>query len=436
MMDTTVLSALVFSVIGSVLLTFVTSWKNERNSGFAVKNLLFLFSYILLGILFYFLIRIYPFASEYLLLLFDSLIVLLSVLSIKTCYFISFEGSFFNGTIIYLGLIFTRLPSTMVSLAISLGEQSIPDYIYWILDFFILLLVSSMVYFVFTKQYGGNQEEYTTKNNTIFFFLTLSVTSLLKIMQFILSYTGESFLLLLNMVLFFYIFIMFFLFYFLLKEGLKDHELSLMKYLWNEDKKHYEIQKENMDIINIKCHDLRHQIQDYRQQGNVTDKMMNQLEDSIHIYDSLIKTGNEALDVILSSFYLRCNNKKVELTTMADGNPLSFMEETDLYSLFTNMLDNALEYEDSIPEELRFISMTIKKENNNIHIHTENSYVGKETGRKKDFHTTKKDTANHGFGTKSMKNIVSKYQGMIDFLIADDMFQVDVILPLKEQDKP
>lgn len=207
MMDTTVLSALVFSVVSSVLLTFVTSWKNERNSGFTGKNILFLFSYILLGILFYFLIRIYPFATEYLLLLFDSLIVLLSVLSIKTCYFISFEGSFFNGTIIYLGLIFTRLPSTMVSLTISLGGQSIPDYIYWILDFFILLLVSSMVYFVFTKQYGGNQEEYTTKNNTIFFFLTLSVTSLLKIMQFILRYTGESFLLLLNMVLFFYIFI-------------------------------------------------------------------------------------------------------------------------------------------------------------------------------------------------------------------------------------
>ncbi len=435
-MDMTILYSLIFPLLSCFILTFITSWKNERNTGFLLKNILYLlFNFILLT-LFYFLIKIHPFATDYLLLFYDSLLVLLSVLSIKSCYFISFEGSFFNGTIIYLGLVFSRLPSTMVRLAIKLGGQSIPDYIYWFLDLFILFLISSMVYFIFTKQYGGNQEEYTTKNNTIFFFLTLFVTSLLKTAQFILGYTGESFLLLLNMVLFFFVFIMFFLFYFLLKDGMKDHEISLMKYLWNEDKKHYEIQKENMDIINIKCHDLRHQIQDYRQQGTVTDKMMNQLEDSIHIYDSVIKTGNEALDVILSSFYLRCNNKKVELTTMVDGNPLSFMEETDLYSLFTNMLDNALEYEDSIPEELRFISMTIKKENKNMHIHTENSYVGKDTGRKKDFHTTKKDVANHGFGTKSMKNIVTKYQGRIDFLIADDMFQVDVLLPLKEQDKP
>lgn len=426
--------SLIFAYIGSALLTFISSLKNEHNSGFLLKTIVYLVFDALLGVLFYFLFLFYPSLAEYLILVYDSLLVLFSVLFIKSSYFISFEGAFFNSTIVFLGLTFSYLPSTMVSLAIKLGRQTIPEYIYWILDLFVLSMVSSMVYFVFTKQYGGNQEEYTTKNNTIFFFLTMLVTTLLKMSQTILSYTGESFLLLLNIVLFFYIFITFFLFYFLLKDGMKNHEISLMKYLWNEDKKHYEIQKENMDIINIKCHDLRHQIQDYRQQGTVTDKMMNQLEDSIHIYDSIIKTGNEALDVILSSFYLRCKNKQVELTTMVDGNPLSFMEETELYSLFTNMLDNALEYEDSIPEELRFISMTIKKENKAIHIHTENSYIGKDTGTKEEFHTTKKDSVNHGFGTKSMKNIVTKYQGRIDFLIADDMFQVDVLLPFVEQD--
>ncbi len=434
-MDTLSIYPIIFSSVSSLLFSFVTSLKNERKSHFALKILLFILSILFLDSICFALTYFDNRHSEYFLLGNDVLLVLLCVLFIKWSNFISFEGSFFNGTILSLGMTFSILPSTMVKLAIQLGGQSIPFFVYCLLDFFMLSLLSLMTYFIFTKQYGGNQEEYTSKNNTFFFFLLLFVTCLLKAMQSLLSYTGESFLLLFNMVLFFFVFIMFFLFYFLFKDGMKNHEISLMKHLWNEDKKHYEMQKENIDIINIKCHDLRHQIQDYRQQGNVTDKMMNQLEESIHIYDSLIKTGNEALDVILSSFYLRCNNKKVELTTMADGNPLSFMEETDLYSLFTNILDNALEYEDSIPEEFRFISMTVKKRNGNMQIHVENSYLGKEVGEKKEFHTTKKDTINHGFGTKSMKNIVKKYQGKIDFLIADDMFQVDVLLPLREDRK-
>jgi sensor histidine kinase regulating citrate/malate metabolism len=191
------------------------------------------------------------------------------------------------------------------------------------------------------------------------------------------------------------------------------------------------MQKESIDIINIKCHDLRHQIQDYRQQGNLTDKMMHQLEESIHIYDSVVKTGNEALDVILSSFSLRCQNKQVELTTMADGRGLDFVDEIDMYSLFTNMLDNALEYEETIPEESRFISLTVKAFNDFVHIHSENSYLGDKRGKQDELNTSKKDRIYHGFGIKSMKSIVSKYNGQFDVLIADDMFQVDILLPKK-----
>lgn len=41
----------------------------------------------------------------------------------------------------------------------------------------------------------------------------------------------------------------------------------------------------------------------------------------------------------------------------------------------------------------------------------------------------KKDVENHGFGTKSMKKIVNKYKGKINFYIQDQMFQVDVEIP-------
>lgn len=66
------------------------------------------------------------------------------------------------------------------------------------------------------------------------------------------------------------------------------------------------------------------------------------------------------LDVILSDYSLRCRKSEVQLTCMADGGKIAFMDELDVYSLFGNMLENALEYEQTVTEkENRFISLTV-----------------------------------------------------------------------------
>ena len=65
-----------------------------------------------------------------------------------------------------------------------------------------------------------------------------------------------------------------------------------------------------------------------------------------------------------------------------------------------------------------------------MRIHAENHYEGDAvTGEPGG--TSKKDKSNHGFGIKSMKKIVEKYNGKTDILIADDMFQVDILLPAR-----
>ena len=43
--------------------------------------------------------------------------------------------------------------------------------------------------------------------------------------------------------------------------------------------------------------------------------------------------------------------------------------------------------------------------------------------------TTKEDSTNHGYGTKSMKIIVQKYKGEIKFAIKGNVFLVSIILP-------
>ena len=41
--------------------------------------------------------------------------------------------------------------------------------------------------------------------------------------------------------------------------------------------------------------------------------------------------------------------------------------------------------------------------------------------------TTKADKANHGFGVKSIKMIVEKYNGEIDFAIENDRFSLMIL---------
>ena len=54
-------------------------------------------------------------------------------------------------------------------------------------------------------------------------------------------------------------------------------------------------------------------------------------------------TGNHALDVILTEKSLICKQKEIKLTCMADGKQLAFMQTTDLYSIFGNLLNNSIE---------------------------------------------------------------------------------------------
>ena len=60
-------------------------------------------------------------------------------------------------------------------------------------------------------------------------------------------------------------------------------------------------------------------------------------------YEAQFKTGNRVLDTILSSESLKCQSKDIEITVVADGHALDFMNAMDISALFGNALDNAIE---------------------------------------------------------------------------------------------
>lgn len=221
----------------------------------------------------------------------------------------------------------------------------------------------------------------------------------------------------------------------MLGKRLAETELAAVQQLWDQDKKLYELSKTNIEVINVKCHDLRKQIRALRSGAGEVDKAaLAEIEHAVNIYDSSIKTGCDVLDVILAEKSLYCERNGIVLTAIADGAKLRFMGQFDLYSLFENAVSNAIEAVNKAQEvEKRFIRLRVDAPAGMVCIHVENYcpekpvFVG---GLPK---TTKHDKNYHGFGVRSMQMIAEKYGGGLSARVEGDIFNLDIAIPIAQQ---
>ena len=155
------------------------------------------------------------------------------------------------------------------------------------------------------------------------------------------------------------------------------------------------------------------------------------VQNMLDVYDSKTDTGNEALNTILMEKGLYCKLHGISWTCVADGAILNFMDVVDLYTLFGNAIDNAIESVEKIDDkDKRIISATVWKKDSFAIIQIKNYYEGALTLRDGLPLTSKGDTDNHGFGLRSMRKIAEKYQGTLSVKLEDKAFLLYVMLPL------
>lgn len=199
--------------------------------------------------------------------------------------------------------------------------------------------------------------------------------------------------------------------------------ISQMKY--NEEKQ-YELSKENIALINQKCHDLKYFIRNYGNNQTLNPQIIEEISQSIEIFDSNIKTGNNALDIIFTEKSLLCYKNNIRFTCIADGKLLSFMDDVDAYSLFGNLVDNAIE---ALKDEAqkRVISLIIKGQGDFVSISIQNFFSKQLRFENGLPITTKKDKNYHGYGMQSIKMICEKYNGTLSINTNDNIFSVNIL---------
>lgn len=208
-----------------------------------------------------------------------------------------------------------------------------------------------------------------------------------------------------------------------------EEENEILQELLHKDEQRYEQAKLSNEKIQIKYHDMKQRTH----QGIVDYESLKEVESDNEILKSTYFTGNRALDVILSEKALMCERLGIRFICTADGAAISFMKPYHIYSLVGNALENAVE---SIKKETdnvnKEITVNIVRRENSCLFKTSN-YVSEKVEIYDGIpHTSKSDKENHGFGAKSMRNIVLNYGGQISFYEEENTFNVLAVIPISD----
>lgn len=236
-----------------------------------------------------------------------------------------------------------------------------------------------------------------------------------------------------NIVLQFYCITLLYLQSALFKKSSMRKELETIQLLWHQQKGQYQLSKETVELINHKCHDLKHQVQAIRAVKDEKERetYLEKIEKSVQIYSAIVRTGNEILDTILTEKSLICENSGIHINCVADGSLLAFMNPVDLYTLFGNALDNAIEAVRKLEsKEKRVIDIMLYERQSFLMLQIVNPMCGEVKFEDGLPLTTKAKNGYHGYGMKSMLHTIQKYEGHLTTEVKNGCFYFNVMLPL------
>lgn len=211
-----------------------------------------------------------------------------------------------------------------------------------------------------------------------------------------------------------------------------NREKGIIHQALYERQRQYELARNSADVINRKCHDLKHQIRALRASGvQNREEYLTEMEKAVNQFQTFADTENEILNTILTDKGMYCENHGIRLSVIADGRKLGFMQDMDIYALLGNALDNAIECVEKYENpEKRIISLNISGKNEFLSIEIDN-YCEENLKFQNGLPvTTKHETAYHGFGMKSIRYIAEKYGGVMCAEMEACTFTLRITIPV------
>ena len=204
-----------------------------------------------------------------------------------------------------------------------------------------------------------------------------------------------------------------------------------------------EIDMQYLNLIEKKNQSMQVMAHDYKNHfitiASMTDSVevkeyINGLLGETSRLDNMGKTQNRLLDVILSKYTAVCEEKDIafEIDVVTDN--LAIMNNNDISSLFNNLLDNAVESAGKSKDKKVLVQIT-NVMNSYRKIAVINSCDTPPNTKNGELVTSKENKDAHGFGTKSIKKIVNKYDGELDWEFDENakVFKFTILIPINQQ---
>ena len=217
----------------------------------------------------------------------------------------------------------------------------------------------------------------------------------------------------------------------------RDSKLLMLENSYNNLQEQIEYQRQNDERFRKLRHDMLNHLTNVRtliedgETASAVKLLERTSENIIHtLPDKVINTGNKVVDAILISKMAICHSKNISFDFSIEPLGNLNMDITDLSSLISNLLDNAIEA--AVQTSKPFVTINIFKYNVYHTICIENSYNGKETIMQSDERliSTKSNKAFHGYGMQIINDIAQKYDGNYSWEMREKSFIATVLLKI------
>lgn len=214
-----------------------------------------------------------------------------------------------------------------------------------------------------------------------------------------------------------------------------EREVERLNAILRSQYEQYRNYQDGIELINIKFHDLKHQIEGMKAEldPEKREAWLARMEEELQGYRPDQETGNAILNTLITGKTPIMRNLRIQFTCVSDGKLLDFLHVTDLCTIFGNALDNAIEHTAMIRNpEKRLIHLSVSEKKGFLFIELINCFEGEQNFADGLPVTTKEDKRNHGYGVKSIRRAVEKYGGRAVWTAKENEFALKILIPMPE----
>lgn len=201
------------------------------------------------------------------------------------------------------------------------------------------------------------------------------------------------------------------------------------------DYNYYSILQRNYDDSRVMIHDFKYHLDILKSmliEGNIDEGLnyIDSIQQNTVFSGRRYITGNKILDIIIYQKHEECKLKNINFKFCHNNINFSYIDDTDLCSIISNVLDNSIESAEKA--DVKFVSIEFYQNQCCYFIEINNSCAGKPRENSSGLVTSKNNKKYHGIGMNSVKRSVHKYGGDVDYKYIDSEFVFRMVISLKK----